>query len=102
MADLNYSSALSCSAGDNIYSHDASALSHVFPSNLPEPGPERQLEPQRAAGPSTEFKGRELYSKEQWEDKKWTIWHLYNIEKNTYKRVVEILRTEHEFYPTYV
>jgi hypothetical protein len=97
MAELEYYSAL-----ENVHGHDASALSHAFPFNRPELGPERQLEPQQVAGPSTELTGRELYSKEQWDAQKPVIWRLYNVENKPYRQVVEILRTEQNFYPTYV
>jgi hypothetical protein len=45
--------------------------------------------------------GRELYSKEQWESQKPIIRQLYNLENKPYKRVIELLRTEHNFIPTY-
>lgn len=102
MAEFEYYSALSSSAVENIHGHDASASFPVFPSNLPELGPEHRLEPHEVTGPPIELTGRELYSKEQWDAKKPVIWRLYNVDNKPYKRVVEILRTEHNFYPTYV
>ena len=45
--------------------------------------------------------GRELYSKAQWEAKKSVIRQLYNLENKPFKRVIEILRTEHDFFITY-
>jgi hypothetical protein len=46
--------------------------------------------------------GRQLYSKEQWEAQKPVIYRLYNQENKPYSRVVEILRTKHNLFPTYV
>jgi hypothetical protein len=46
--------------------------------------------------------GRHLYSKEQWEAQKPIIYRLYNQENKPYNRVVEILCTEHQFFPTYI
>jgi hypothetical protein len=46
--------------------------------------------------------GRELYSKERWESQKPIIRQLYNLENKPFKSVIDILRTEHNFFPTYV
>jgi hypothetical protein len=57
-----------------------------------------QLAPQSSLGLS----GRQLYSKEQWDAQKPIIWRLYNQENMPFKRVIEILRNEYNFVPTYV
>jgi hypothetical protein len=46
--------------------------------------------------------GREQYSKERWEAQKPIIKQLYIVENKPFKRVINILRTEHNFFPTYV
>jgi hypothetical protein len=48
------------------------------------------------------LEGRGLYSKERWEAHKPTIKQLYIVENKPFKRVIDILRTEHNFFPTYV
>lgn len=45
--------------------------------------------------------GRQLYSKEQWETRKSVIRRLYNLENRTYNEVMDILKNEHNFFPTY-
>jgi hypothetical protein len=45
--------------------------------------------------------GRQLYSKEQWDTKKAIIRQLYKLENKPYNKVIELLRTEHGFFPTY-
>jgi hypothetical protein len=44
--------------------------------------------------------GRKTYSKEQWDAQKPVIRRLYNEENKPFKRVIEILRMEHNFVPT--
>ena len=53
-------------------------------------------------GNLTEVRQRGVYSKEQWDAQKSNIWRLYNVENKPYKRVLEILRAEYNFHPTYV
>jgi len=60
-----------------------------------------ELQPQLALQPRPGLGGRELYSKEQWEAQKTVIKQLYNHEKKPFKRVIDILRTEYNFFPTY-
>jgi hypothetical protein len=55
-----------------------------------------------ASQPHPGLGGRELYSKEQWEAQRPVIRQLYKLEKKSYKRVIHILRTKHNFFPTYV
>jgi hypothetical protein len=52
--------------------------------------------------PPSGLGGRQLYSREQWETQKPVIYRLYNQENKPYIRVVEILRTKHNFFPTYI
>jgi hypothetical protein len=53
-------------------------------------------------GSSLDLGARQMYSKEQWEAQKPVIWRLYNEENKPFKRVIEILRKEYNFVPTYV
>ena len=46
------------------------------------------------------LRSREQYSKEQWEAQKIFIEQLYHCEKKPFKRVIDILRTEYNFFPT--
>jgi len=48
------------------------------------------------------FGRRKQYSKEEWEAQKPIIEQLYIVEEKTFKRVINILRTKHNFFPTYV
>jgi len=57
---------------------------------------------QEALQPHPGLGGRGLYSKEQWNAQKSVIQQLYNVENKPYKRVVNILRTKYNFFPTYV
>jgi hypothetical protein len=68
-----------------------------YPEQLP-----TQSRAHEAFQPYHELGGRELYSKEQWEAQKPIIRQLYYLENKPFKRVVDILRTEHNFFPTYV
>jgi hypothetical protein len=45
--------------------------------------------------------GRKIYSKEQWEAQKPIIKQLYIAENMSFKDVIDILRNEHNFFPTY-
>lgn len=44
---------------------------------------------------------REVFTEERWKGMKPIIRQLYTIERKPYGRVIEILRTEHDFFPTY-
>ena len=68
-----------------------------YPEQLP-----IQSRAQEAFKPHPALGGRELYSKERWEAQKPIIRQLYNLENKPFKRVIDILRTEHNFFPTYV
>jgi hypothetical protein len=60
-----------------------------------------ELQAKLAPQPNPGLGGRELYSKEQWEAHKSIIRQLYNLENKPFKLVIDILRTEHNFFPTY-
>jgi len=61
-----------------------------------------ELQAKLVPQPNPGLGGRELYSKEQWEAHKPIIRQLYNFENKPFKRVIDILRIEHNFFPTYV
>jgi hypothetical protein len=72
-------------------------VSMAIPGELISDQPDQPV-PQSSLG----LGGRQLYSKEQWDAQKQFIWRLYNQENKPFKRVMEILRTEHNFVPTYI
>lgn len=94
---------------DTSYAEDASIAQYsALPSTTPalamELLPEQLLTqslPQLVARSVPGRGERQLYSKEQWEAQKPIIRRLYNDENKPYNRVVEILGTEHNFFPTY-
>jgi hypothetical protein len=75
----------------------AGGVNGNYPDQLP-----IQSRAQEAFQTHSGLGGRELYSKEQWEAQKPIIRQLYNLENKPFKRVIDILRTEHNFFPTYV
>jgi len=93
--------ALNSSSRVESHRSNPSALSMADPILTPIAilGQEMQAElrTQSQRGPG----GRELHSKEQWEAIKPFIRLLYVIGNKPYKRVVEILRTYHDFILTY-
>jgi Clr5 domain len=60
-----------------------------------------KLPAQQVVQPQPGLGGRQLYSKEQWEAQKPVIRLLYNVQNKPYNRVIDILWTEHNFFPTY-
>src|SRR5271170_7728652 len=94
---------------DTSYAEDASTAQYsALPSTTPAPAmellPEQLLVqplPQPVIRSVPGRGGRQLYSKEQWEAQKPIIRRLYNDENKPYNRVVDILGTEHNFFPTY-
>jgi hypothetical protein len=82
----------------------APALPSISPSYTPIVIAAQQNSAQPSQSPieiSPGLGGRQLYSKEQWEAQKTTIYRLYNKENKSYNKVVEILHAEHGFFPTY-
>ncbi len=90
---------------EDVVGFSASALPSACDS-LPTTGIPGQILSHASAKPVSQSSfglgGREMYSKEQWEIQKPVIYRLYNQENKSFKRVVEILGTEHNFFPTYV
>ncbi len=52
--------------------------------------------------PSLELPKRQIYTKEQWDARKEDIRRLYNVNNLPFKTVLDILRSKHDFFPTYV
>jgi hypothetical protein len=90
---------------DSFTAQSASALPFNITAEVAGSYPEQIPMESRAANasqPHPGLGGREQYSKEQWDAQKPVIRQLYNLENKPFKRVIDILRTEHNFFPTYV
>ena len=77
------------------------SLAPHFLSNVQEIYSQHQKQGHTAPKLGAEPLGRGQYSNEVWEAQKPVIWRLYNVENKPYKQVVETLRDEYKFFPTY-
>jgi hypothetical protein len=86
---------------DGLTDQSASALPLSITAEVAGSYPEQFLMESHDQEAFQPHPGRELYSKEQWEAQKPVIRQLYNLENKPFKLVIDILRSEHNFFPTY-